>query len=189
MLKISLKSFCPLLCYSVLQPPQLCQLSPNIHQSVAGHTGILVTQTLSRLLWLGGVMGLKLLLKACQIWQYYSEPTCFSISQLVDCWGSQSCQGPFSWYRLKFPVSLCPIQDPGNRGKGFHMCSSAHFCSYESLLGSWTQDKWLQNTSELPSLELMTGAGCSWCSCCQWPGSCFHTKECVIASLSFSWKI
>lgn len=92
-------------------------------------------------------------------------------------------------HRAKFPNSLSPTHDLGNHGKGFLTCSSGHFCSYESLLSSWTQDKWPQNPSELPSLEIMTGAGYSWCSCCQWPGSWFHIKDCVVACPSFSWKI
>lgn len=189
MLKASLKSFCPLLCYSTLQPPQLLQLTPEYCRA---HWYFSLSLKLSQAFcgW------------ACDGHETFGEILPYLTSSPVFWWTNVSFNisagellrkpelpKSLELHRAKSLDSLCPIHDLGNHGKSFPTCSSGHFCSYEGLLSSWTQDKWPQNTSELPSLELMTGAGCSWCSCCQWPVSWFHIKDCIVARPSFSWKI
>lgn len=186
MLKASLKSFCPLLCYSALQPPQLLQLTPEYCRA---HWYFSLSLQLSQA-FCGRDMWWT--------WNFWWNLAIFDsilvnqhVFQYLSWWIAEEARAAKSLelHRAKSLDSLCAIHDLGNHGKSFPTCSSGHFCSYESLLSSWTQDKWPQNTSELPSLELMTGAGCSWCSCCQWPASWFHIKDCVVACPSFSWKI
>lgn len=158
-----MKTFSPLLCYLTPQPSQLPQqLSPNTPPKVL--LGVLVFLSLrlklSQALY-GDAMGLKHLVKACHIGQTLGEPGCPSVAQLVGCGGRQSFQGPLCWHRVKFPDLLCPWKF---QGKDFHTCSSGHFCF---IRGSSESMDLRRATSKLSSLVFMTGAGCSWCCCCQ----------------------